>query len=111
MFSCCAASTFIKFTARETAWLVIFPKESPEAGQGLSDINVSSETMGVQETPFLTPHNKSLPYAHIYSALRRFLYMWYTHKHTHLWALTIVNRLNHQMQSPVGKVNLPAIKG
>lgn len=40
-----------------------------------------------------------------------FLYTWYAHKHTHLWALTIVNRLNHQMQSPVGKVNLPAIKG
>lgn len=82
MFSCCAASTFIKFTAGETAWLVIFPEESPEAGQGLSDINVSSETMGVQETPFLTPHNKSLPYAHIYSALRR-IFIHVVHPQTH----------------------------
>jgi len=29
MFSCCAASRFIKFITRETRWLVIFPQRPP----------------------------------------------------------------------------------
>lgn len=33
----------------------------------------SSESMGVQEFPFLTPHNKSLLHAHIYSNLKRII--------------------------------------
>lgn len=72
-----------------------------------------SETVGVQETPFLPPHNKSLLHAHIYSNLKRIIiYVVPPPKHTHLWTLTLtaVNRLNNQMQSSVGKVNAPANK-
>lgn len=35
MFSCCAASRFIKFTTRETRCLVIFPEHTPEERQFL----------------------------------------------------------------------------
>lgn len=62
MFSCCDASRFIKFTARETAGLVIFPKESPAERQSLSGINASCKlgNHGCTGDPFPNTNHGSM---------------------------------------------------
>lgn len=92
-----------------------FPKNPQKKGKvyQASMQAASSETMGVQEFPFLTPHNKSLLHAHVYSNLKRVI-MCVVPPQTQLPLDTHIdkgNRLNDQIQSPVGKVSLPANKG
>lgn len=109
MFSCCAASNFIKFTARETAWLVIFPKGSPEERQSLSGINASCKlrSHGCPGDPFPNTTQTNHCSMHTFIQISKgLLYMWHPHSHTHLWTLTLttVHRLNNQMQSQWGRL-------